>query len=195
MLWICGLLAAVLPAAWAPPPAPWEKAAEVLRLGTIRIRTPRGTDFMLRIGMRPFQTPDGQGKGGALRVAPVEDSSFGQIRLAEVRLGAVVAKDVVFEVDNGRITGVKAAEGASALSDALRAAGGSAKRFAELSLGFDAEASSGSAAAAGTVCLGFGGNQALGGTSPGALHSRYCLADATLFVDSRYLVRDGKLVP
>ena len=184
----------MLSAAWAPQAAPWEKAAEVLRLGTIRIHTPRGTDFMLRIGMRPFQTPDRNGKGGALRVAPVEDSSFGQIRLAEVRLGAVVAKDVVFEVDNGRITGVRAAEGANALSDALASAGGSAKRFAELSLGFDPQASSGSEAA-GTVCLGFGGNQALGGATPGALHSRYCLADATLFVDSRYLVRDGKLVP
>jgi leucyl aminopeptidase (aminopeptidase T) len=195
MRWICGLLAVVLSAAWAPQAASWEKAVEVLRLGTIRIRTPRGTDFMLRIGMRPFQTPDRDGKGGALRVAPVEDSSFGQIRLAEVRLGAVVAKDVVFEVDNGRITGVRAAEGVSALSDALASAGGSAKRFAELSLGFDPATSSGNETAAGTVCLGFGGNQALGGATPGALHSRYCLADATLFVDSRYLVRDGKLVP
>jgi leucyl aminopeptidase (aminopeptidase T) len=185
MRWICGLLAAVLFAASA---APWEKAVEVLRLGTIRIRTPRGTDFMLRIGMRPFQTPDRDGKGGALRVAPVEDSSFGQIRLAEVRLGGVVAKDVVFEVDNGRITRVRAAEGASELSDALASAGGSAGRFAELSIGFDPEA-------AGRVCLGFGGNQALGGATPGAIHSRYCFTDATLFVDSRYLVRDGKLVP
>ena len=150
---------------------------------------------MLRIGMRPFQKPDRNGKGGALQVAPVEDSSFGQIRLAEVRLGTALAKDVVFEVDNGRITGVRAAEGASALGDALTSAGGSAKRFAELSLGFDPAASSGSETGAGTVCLGFGGNRALGGTSPGTLHSRYCLADATLFVDSRYLVRDGKLVP
>lgn len=194
MRWICGFLAAMLSAAWAPETAPWEKAVEVLRLGTIRIRTPRGSDFMLRIGMRPFQTPGRDGKGGALRVAPVEDSSFGQISLAEVRLGAVVARNVVFEVDNGRITRVRAAEGASGLSDALASAGGSAGRFAELSLGFDPAASSGSKAA-GTVCLGFGGNQALGGASPGAIHSRYCFSDATLFVDFRYLVRDGKLVP
>ena len=194
MRWICGFLAAVLSAAGAPQAAPWEKAVEVLRLGTIRIRTQLGSDFMLRIGMRPLQTPGRDGKGGALRVAPVEDSSFGQIRLAEVRLGAVVAKDVVFEVDNGRITRVRAAEGASLLSDALASAGGSAGRFAELSLGFDPGATSGSEAA-GTVCLGFGGNQALGGATPGALHSRYCLPDATLHVDFRYLVRDGKLVP
>jgi hypothetical protein len=194
MRWICGLLAAMLCAAGAPQAAPWEKAVEVLRLGTIRIRTPRGTDFMLRIGMRPFQTPGRDGKGGALRVAPVEESSFGQIRLAEVRMGGATASDVVFEVDNGRITRVRAVEGASALSDALASAGGSAGRFAELSLGFDPAVASGSEAA-GTVCLGFGGNQALGGTSPGGIHSRYCFSDATLFVDSRYLVRDGKLVP
>ena len=167
---------------------------EVLRLGTIRIRTPRGSDFMLRIGSRPFQIPGRDGKGGALLVAPVEDSSFGQIRLAEVREGDIVARDVILEVDNGRITRVRAAEGASGLSDVLVSAGGSAGRFAELSLGFDPEASSGSEAA-GTVCLGFGGNQALGGTSPGGIRSRYCFSDATLFVDSRYLVRDGKLVP
>jgi|WetSurMetagenome_2_1015567.scaffolds.fasta_scaffold229840_2 leucyl aminopeptidase (aminopeptidase T) len=194
MRWICGFLAAMLSAAWAPQAAPWEKAVEVLRLGTVRIRTPLGTDFMLRIGKRPFQTPGRDGKGGALRVAPVEDSGFGQIRLAEVRLGAVTARDVVFEVDNGRITRVRAAGGASALSDALASAGGSAGRFAELSLGFDPEAASGSEAA-GTVCLGFGGNQALGGASPGPLHSRYCFADATMHVDFRYLVRDGKLAP
>jgi leucyl aminopeptidase (aminopeptidase T) len=185
MRWICGLFAVVLFAASA---APWEKAAEVLRLGTVRVNTPRGTDFMLRVGMRPFQLPDRNGKDGVLRVAPVEDSSFGQIRLAEVRMGAVVAKEVVFEVDNGRITRVRAADGATALTDAIASAGGSAGRFAELSIGFDPES-------AGTVCLGFGGNQALGGATPGAIHSRYCFSDATLHVDSRYLVRDGKLMP
>jgi hypothetical protein len=149
---------------------------------------------MLRIGMRPFLTPGRDGKSGALRVAPVEDSSFGQIRLAEVREGDIVARDVILEVDNGRITRVRAAEGASLLSDSLVSEGGSAGRFAELSLGFDPAASSGSDAV-GTVCLGFGGNQALGGTSPGGIRSRYCFSDATLFVDSRYLVQDGKLVP
>ena len=169
-------------------------AMEVMRLGTIRIRTPRGTDIMLRIGMRPFRLTGPGATGGALRVAPIEQSCFGQLSLAEVRLGAAVGKDVVFEVDNGRVTRVRAAEGANALSEALAASGDSAGRLGELSLGFDPKATA-EGDAAGVVCLGFGGNQALGGAIPGAIQNRYCLPDATVHVDFRYLARDGKLVP
>jgi leucyl aminopeptidase (aminopeptidase T) len=163
----------------------------VLRLGTVRVRTPGGTDFMFRVGMRSFQEAR---DGTLLRVAPIEDSAFGQISVAAASLGGVTASGVVLEVDNGRISRVRATEGQEAIEKALASAGAQAQRFAEFSLGLDPAAASGDAAA-GTICFGFGGNQALGGTSPGTVLHRYCLADATLHVDFRYLVRDGKLAP
>lgn len=169
-----------------------ERAKEVLRLGTVRVRTPRGTDFMFRVGSRPFHVEDVEGGDGLLRVAPVEQASFGQIRLPELRLGAASAKEVVIEVDNGRITRVRAAEGAEELTVALAAMGEAAHRFAEFSIGYSSSTASGPPAR-GTVCLGFGGNEELGGALPGRLLHRYCLTDATVHVDFRYLVRDGKL--
>jgi len=171
-----------------------DRAKEVLRLGTVRIRTARGTDFMFRTGMRPYHIAEGKNGGRLLRVAPVEQASFGQISLPEVRFGEVAGKNVVLEVDNGRITRFRAAEGAAALTEALDARGEAARRFAEFSLGFSEEVSEGPAAA-GTVCLAFGGNEELGGALPGPAEQRYCLPDASVHVDFRYLVREGRLVP
>lgn len=169
-----------------------ERAKEVLRLGTVRVRTPRGTDFMFRVGSRPFHVEDVEGGDGLLRVAPPEQASFGQISLPELRLGGAVGKNAVIEVDNGRITRIRAAEGAEELAVALAAMGEAAHRFAEFSIGFSSSATDGPSAR-GMVCLGFGGNEELGGALKGPLLHRHCLADATVHVDFRYLVRDGKL--
>jgi hypothetical protein len=48
-----------------------------------------------------------------------------------------VARNVVFQIDNGRITRVKAESGLEAVEAALAAGGEAARRFREFALGFN----------------------------------------------------------
>jgi hypothetical protein len=195
------------------------RAIEILRLGAARIQTPAGTDLFFRTGMRPFNKQNGDASGerarsarvrvdrhielpaGVLRVAPVEESVFGQIVLPEARFGTTVAKGVVLQLDNGRITRIRAKEGQEAVERALAAGGEAAYRFREFALGFNPKLS-GSAGAvipyygygAGAVRLSLGDNEELGGNVRGGFVRWFFFPDATVHVDFRYLVREGKLV-
>ncbi|HXG34346.1 MAG TPA: hypothetical protein VNJ11_13345 [Bryobacteraceae bacterium] len=197
-----------------------ERAIGILRLGTVRIRTPAGTDFMFRIARRPFNKQNGDASAeraqaarvrvdrhielpaGALRVAPVEESAFGQIVLPEARFGDTVARSVVLLFDNGRLSGVRAQEGLEAVQAALDGGGEAARRFREFALGFNPRLAvpPGSAVVpyygygAGVVRLSLGDNEELGGKVRGRFVRWFFLTDATVHVDFRYLVRDGKLL-
>lgn len=196
-----------------------ERAIRILRLGTVRIRTPAGTDFMFRIARRPFNKQNGDASperaraarilvdrhielpAGALRVAPVEESAFGQIVLPEARFGDTLARNVVILVDNGRVSGVRAQQGLEAVEAALDGGGEAAHRFREFALGFNPKLAvpPGSSLVpyygygAGVVRLGLGDNEELGGKVRGRFVRWFFLTDATVHVDFRYLVRDGKL--
>ncbi|MCS6952894.1 MAG: hypothetical protein RMK57_07830 [Bryobacterales bacterium] len=196
-----------------------ERAIQILRRGTVRVRTPAGTDFMFRIARRPFNKQNGDASperaraaripvdrhielpAGALRVAPVEESAFGQIVLPEARFGDTLARNVVILVDNGRVSGVRAQEGLEAVQAALEAGGEAARRFREFALGFNPKLAVpvGSPVVpyygygAGVVRLSLGDNQELGGAVRGRFVRWFFLTDATVHVDFRYLVRDGKL--
>ncbi len=197
-----------------------ERAIGILRLGTVRIRTPAGTDLMFRIARRPFNKQNGDASperaqaarlrvnrhielpAGALRVAPVEESAFGQIVLAEARFGNTVARNVVLLFDNGRLSAVRAREGLEAVQAALDGGGEAARCFREFALGFNPRLAvpAGSAVVpyygygAGVVRLSLGDNEELGGKVRGRFVRWFFLTDATVHVDFRYLVRDGKLL-
>lgn len=199
--------------------AAMDRAIRILRLGTVRIRTPAGTDVMFRIGQRPFNKQNGDASperarrarvrvdrhielpAGVLRVAPVEESAFGQIMLPEARFGDTVAKKVAIYLDNGRITRIKAEHGQEAVEAALKAGGEAAFRFREFALGFNPKLvtppGSPSLAyygyGAGVVRLSLGDNEELGGAVRGGFTRWFFLPDAAVHVDFRYLVRDGKL--
>jgi hypothetical protein len=195
------------------------RAIEILRLGSVRVSTPAGTDLFFRTGMRPFNKQNGDGSGerarsarvrvdreielpaGVLRVAPIEESVFGQIVIPEARFGTAVAKGVVLQLDNGRITRIRAKEGQEAVEQALASGGEAAYRFREFALGFNPKLSETAGAlipyygyGAGVVRLSLGDNEELGGNVRGTFVRWFFLPDATVHVDFRYLVRDGKLV-
>jgi hypothetical protein len=195
------------------------RAIEVLRLGAARVQTPAGTDLFFRTGMRPFNKQNGNASGerarssrvrvdreielpaGVLRVAPIEESVFGQIVLPEARFGTTVAKGVVLQLDNGRITRIRAKEGQEAVEQALAKGGEAAYRFREFALGFNPKLSGSTGElvpyygyGAGVVRLSLGDNEELGGNVRGDFVRWFFLPDATVHVDFRYLVRDGKLV-
>jgi hypothetical protein len=195
------------------------RAIEILRPGAARISTPAGTDLFFRAGIRPFNKQNGDASGerarsarvrvdreielpaGVLRVAPIEESVFGQIVIPEARFGTTVVKGLVLQLDNGRITRIRAKEGQEAVEQALAAGGDSAYRFREFGLGFNPKLSGSGGAlipyygyGAGVVRLSLGDNEELGGNVRGSFVRWFFLPDATVHVDFRYLVRDGKLV-
>jgi hypothetical protein len=196
------------------------RGIEILRLGSVRVLTPAGTDLFFRTGVRPFNKQNGDASGerarssrvrvdreielpaGALRVAPIEESVFGQIVIPEARFGTTVAKGVVLQLDNGRITRIRAKEGQEAVEQALAAGGEAAYRFREFALGFNPKLGESSGGlipyygyGAGVVRVSLGDNEELGGDVRGTFVRWFFLPDATVHVDFRYLVRDGKLVP
>jgi hypothetical protein len=197
------------------------RAIEILRLGAARMQTPAGTDLFFRVGVRPFNKQNGDASGerartarvrvdreielpaGVLRVAPIEESVFGQIVIPEARFGTTVAKGVVLQLDNGRITRIRAKEGQEAVEQALTAGGEAAYRFREFALGLNPKLgeSTGTGAlipyygyGAGVIRLSLGDNEELGGNVRGNFVRWFFFPDATVHVDFRYLVRDGKLV-
>jgi hypothetical protein len=195
-----------------------ERAMARFRKGTVRIHTPAGTDLMFRVGARPFNKQNGDASperarsaqvrvdrhielpAGALRVAPVEGTVSGQIVLPEARFGDTLARRVVIQLDNGRISGLRAAEGVEAVKAALSS--DSAKQFREFALGFNPKlaAPPGSQLVpyygygAGVVRLSLGDNEELGGSTRGGFVRWLYLTDASIHVDFHYVVRDGRLV-
>lgn len=195
------------------------RAIEILRLGSVRVTTPSGTDLFFRTGVRPFNKQNGDASGdraaaarvrvdreielpaGVLRVAPIEESVFGQIVIPEARFGTTVARGLVLQLDNGKITRIRAKEGQEAAEQALAAGGEAASRFREFALGFNPRLTGARGAVipyhgygAGMVRLALGDNEELGGKNRGGFYRWFFFADATVHVDFRYLVRDGKLV-
>jgi hypothetical protein len=137
-----------------------------------------------------------------LRVAPVEESVSGQLVIPEARFGKVVARKIVLQFDNGRITRIRAEEGQQEVEAALRAGGDGAFRFREFGLGFNpklifrkGEPIPYYGYGAGVVRLSLGDNEELRGNVRGGFVRWLFFPDATLHVDFRYLVRDGALVP
>lgn len=192
-----------------------ERAMAILRRGTVRVHTPAGTDLMFRVGLRPFNKQNGDASpermqsarvrvdreielpAGVLRVAPVEESASGVIVLPEARFGNVVARKVALQFDNGRITRVRAEEGQEAVEAALSAGGEAARRFREFGLGFNPKLPGLGyfAYGAGAVRLSLGDNEELGGKVRGGFSRWFFFPDASVHVNGRYLVRDGKLLP
>ncbi|MBK9171097.1 MAG: serine hydrolase [Bryobacterales bacterium] len=197
-----------------------QRAAEILRLGTVRVSTSAGTDLMFRVGVRPFNLQDGDASpdrglrarmridrdielpAGALRVAPIEESAMGVVVLPEARFGEATARQVALYFDNGKITRIRAEQGQEAVEAALKDGGEGAMRFREFALGFNPKLAENTLPGvipyygygAGVVRVSLGDNEEMGGAVRGGPVRWFFLPDATVHVDFRYLVRNGKLM-
>jgi hypothetical protein len=185
-----------------------ERAIAALRSGTVRVRTPAGTDLRFRVGQRPFNQQNGDASAermqtarvrvdreielpaGALRVAPLEETASGRIVIPEARFGNQVARDLRIEIASGRVTRMEAKENLAAAKAALP------DRFREFALGFNPKLPGLAyyGYGAGAVRLSFGDNQELGGAVRGGVPRWFFFPDATVEVGGRVLVKDGKLV-
>lgn len=197
-----------------------DRGIKLLRSGTVRVRTPAGTDLRFEVGSRPFNKQDGDASperaeaarvrvdrevelpAGVVRVAPIEESVNGQIVIPEGRFGDKVARGVKLEFKRGVLVRVQASENVAAVEAYLKAGGDAARHFREFGLGFNPKLHSppgGRSLAyygygAGVVRLSLGDNEELGGKVRGGFVRWFFFADATVEAGGRPLVRDGKLV-
>ncbi len=196
-----------------------DHAIALLRSGTVRVRTPAGTDLRFRVGERPFNKQEGDASArrmqdarvrvdreielpcGVLRVAPLEETVQGRLVIPKARLQGKVARNIQFTIADGRITQVSAAENQDAVEAELRAGGEAARRFREFALGFNPKLTTleGSEVlpyfgyGAGVVRMSLGDNEELGGNVRGGYHRWFFFPDTTVDIDGKALVRDGKL--
>ncbi|MBI3665851.1 MAG: class A beta-lactamase [Acidobacteria bacterium] len=197
-----------------------DRAIAKLRRGMVRVRTPEGTDLQFRIGARPFNVQDGDASpervqkarvrvdreielpAGVLRVAPLEETANGRIVIPEARFGNALARNIKLTIQRGRVTKVEADENLNAVEQALSAGGEAARRFREFGLGFNPKlrAPAGSPIlayygyGAGVVRLSLGDNTELGGLVSGGFVRWFFFPQATVEVNGRALVREGKMV-
>lgn len=197
-----------------------EKAIVLLRSGTVRVRTPAGTDLRFRIATRPFNKQDGVASparmkearvridretelpAGVLRVAPLEETVRGRLVIPKARLQGKTARNIQFAIEDGRITRVAAGENLDAVEAELQSGGDAARRFREFGLGFNPrlETIEGSEVlpyfgyGAGVVRMSLGDNEELGGDVRGGYRRWFFFPDATVEVDGETLVRDGELL-
>jgi hypothetical protein len=192
----------------------------MLRSDTVRVRTPAGTDLSFRLGERPFNKQNGDASperiqtarvridreielpAGVIRVAPLEGTVNGRIVIPMARFGGKTVRRLRLEIKSGRVARVEADENLDAVEAALNAGGEAARRFREFALGFNPKLQMVShipllpyyGYGAGVVRLSLGDNQELGGSVRGNFVRWFFFPDATVEVDGRVLVRDGKLV-
>jgi leucyl aminopeptidase (aminopeptidase T) len=197
-----------------------DRAIAMLRAGTVRVRTPAGTDLSFRIGERPFNKQNGDASpermqtarvridreielpAGVIRVAPLEETVNGRIVIPMARFGDKIVRHLRLEIKNGQVVRIEADENLDAVEAALNAGGEAARRFREFALGFNPKLQMVShipllpyyGYGAGVVRLSLGDNQELGGSVRGNFVRWFFFPDATVEVDGRALVRDGKLV-
>jgi hypothetical protein len=197
-----------------------DRGIAMLRAGTVRVRTPAGTDITFRVGDRPVNKQNGDASAermknarvrvdreielpaGVIRVAPLEETVDGRIVIPSARFAGKTARGIKLEFKSGRITRVEADENLAVVEAALTAGGEAARRFREFGLGFNPKLGSPQGVSelayygygAGVVRMSLGDNQEIGGAVRGNFARWLFFPDATVEIDGRVLVRDGKLI-
>lgn len=196
-----------------------ERAIRFLRSGTVHVTTPAGTDVTFQVGNRPFNKQDGDASiarvqtakvvvdreielpAGVIRVAPLEQTMQGTVVVPQARFGDIVARNLRMEFKDGKMTSLRADEHQAEVEAQLSQVGDTAHRFREFGLGMNPKLvrQSGSPVlpyygyGAGVVRLSLGDNQELGGAIKGGFVRWFFFPDATVEVNGRALVKDGKL--
>lgn len=196
-------------------------AIDLLRSGNVRVRTPEGTDLSFRVGDRPFNKQNGDASpermlharvrvdreielpAGVLRVAPLEETASGTIFIPSARFGSQTARNIRLTIVRGAVARIEASENLAVVESELNAGGDAAHRFREFGLGFNHKLASLPGASelsyfgygAGVVRLSLGDNQELGGRVRGNFTRWFFFPNATVEVDRKALVLDGKLMP
>jgi leucyl aminopeptidase (aminopeptidase T) len=196
-----------------------EKAIRFLRSGPIHVTTPAGTNLTFEVGNRPFNKQNGDASiarvqaakvlvdreielpAGVIRVAPMEQTVQGTLVLPQARFGDVTARNVRMEFANGKMTSIHAEEHQAEIEQQLTQVGDAGHRFREFALGMNPKLISNAGDSvlpyygygAGVVRLSLGDNQELAGAVKGSFVRWFFFPDATVAINGRAIVKNGKL--
>lgn len=195
--------------------------ANAMRGATVRITSPAGTDLTFEVGDRdiiqqngdasaarmrkgaPFLDREVEIPGGAVRVAPLENTVQGRVVYPDSAWNGHSVRDATIVYENGRIVGTDAASGVEHLRAEVDTIPEDAKWFREFALGFNPWLSMEVTQTwigyfgygEGVVRLGVGNNSELGGDVSGRYFRwRDLLIDCTVTLDGVVWLEDGKFV-
>lgn len=192
-----------------------------MREGEIRVTSPAGTNIRFEVRGRdiiqqngdasaarmrqgaPFLDREVEIPGGAIRVAPLEETVQGRVVYPYSAWNGHSVRNATIVYENGRIVGVSAEEGEEHLRVEIDAAPDDAKWFREFALGFNPllswQVTQGWIGyfgyGAGVVRLGIGNNGELGGAVTGRYFRwRDLLTDCTVTIGGEVWLKNGVFV-
>ncbi len=210
---LADLEAAVLPALAAGAATLRREIEGVLRRvadgRTLTVRSGADCTLHLTLTARPWMSDDGaidatdraRGAivsnipGGSIYTTVLESAGHGQLRLPQ----AGDARDVILRFTDGRITDIAAARGADALRTMFDRHSGEARRISHIGLGLNPHLHQPlnwvllDEHIHGHLFIAFGENRYMGGENESSLNVDYTLPGATLLVDDRIIVANGKV--
>ena len=189
-----------------------------LQGATVRITTPSGTDLAFSVGDRQVLTNEGvitdekaKSKnlldrfvvlpGGSVYMAPIENSANGKVVIPRTLCNYQPMTNVSFEFRQGKLENFRAAEGAQCFGERMAAYGGAKDMFGTFMIGLNPElhvienpGDYRPTAAAGMVWVGVGENRLIGGKNDGDGGFGFPVVGATVEVNGRKVVDNGKLI-
>lgn len=186
---------------------------------TVKVTSPAGTEFSVALADRPIHVNDGvvtpeeahdkefQNRlatlpGGTVIFAPLENSANGKVVVPKSKHETTPVRGMRFEFRDGRMADFRAEQGGDRVKEALAAyPEASTKRIGTIVIGLNPAlkvieeegADFRPDNAAGMVWVGLGNNQLFGGANKEAGGYGFPVTNATVSVDGKIVVKDGKL--
>ena len=186
-------------------------AAALESAGDVHIRA-NGTDLTLSVQGRRAQVYDGivddadiaagtldaSVPSGQVNIAPLETSGSGAVRFTvpQAWAGRTIRR-LEWTFEDGRVASWTGDAVAGRLRQVWEKGAGDKDRIAGLGIGLNPRAEIGflqNELARGAVTIAIGGNEALGGVNKPGYYHQQPLRDATVEVDGRAIVKDGRIV-
>ena len=185
----------------------------------MRVTTAAGTDVSFSVGQRPVVVGDGMVteeeakakmflmRGAALpdgqvTVAPIETSANGKVVIPKSTCNFAPMTNVSFDLKNGKMENFKAATGADCFAKQMAPYVGPKDMFGGFSIGLNPALKVNEDTAdfrpdvgAGVVGISIGGNEYAGGSNKTFGGAYFQITNATVEIDGKVVVKDGKLVP
>ncbi|WP_245318727.1 aminopeptidase [Hymenobacter elongatus] len=195
-----------------------QQLKQVLSAGKkMRVTSPSGTDLTLQLGARPVFADDGvvsatdqQEKlvynrtarlpGGLIYGSVDETSATGTLAAATGTLTGKPLKGFKADLQGGKLTNVRADAGAETFQQWMGAYDAAAMQISTFSIGLNPvmkpqeDKGYNPSTAAGMVYLGIGDNELQGGQNKSAGGYSFAIANATVEIDGKAIVRNGQLV-
>jgi aminopeptidase len=184
---------------------------------SVRVASPAGTDFTFSVGDRPIFVVDGimtaekaKSKffleriaalpGGNVFFAPIETSANGKVVVPKTQCRFEPMTGVSFEFKNGKMENFKAKKGIELFNETMAPYSGPKDMFGGISIGLNPElkviedgGDYRPDSAAGIVWISIGDNRMTGGNNNTLGGFGFPIVNATVLVDGKAVVKDGKL--